>query len=108
MKNFLIFLLTIVMVSVSCNSKRLNSNNDKTITVFYKGCSDESEIISDLDQSIEPNKALLKENNIQLKIDTIDNKCGYFLSWNGKKKEISSVMTDIDFQTSVKDFFAIK
>jgi hypothetical protein len=110
MKKILIYLFAIftLMASFSCSSKKTNVNNDKVVTVFYKGCSDESEVISDLDNSIESNRSFFIKNNIQLKIDTTENMCGYLLKWNKKKKEISSVMTDIDLQTTVNEFFAIK
>ena len=80
----------------------------KLIILYSNGCSGGSEVISDLENSFETNKSFFEKNLIDIKFDTVQNKCGYLFKWNKKEKEIPSVMTDIDLQKFANQFFEVK
>jgi hypothetical protein len=105
--NLVIVLLLILFACNQSNHGQV-SKAQKTIIVYFNGCSGETEITSDLEHSIESNQTLLDKNQIKVQFDTIQNKCGYILKWDNKEKEALSAMTDIELQEFVKNFFNIK
>ena len=107
--NFIALSFSILLL-LSCSSNQVKKHENtktKSITIF-SGCSDGSEIISDIEQSIESNKSFFEQNQIKIVTDTLQNKCGYLLKWDKNEKEIQSVQTDIDLYNTAKQFFEIK
>lgn len=102
----------ILLIIISCDNKKQKEqplqNDNKEIILYCNGCEEDTEIISDLENSVDANKDFLTAHHIKLRIDTVENKCGCKLIWNKKGKTIESVMTDIELQNELKEFFEIK
>lgn len=93
------FFLLVLFFS-SCN----NESSTKKIIVF-NGC-DDVEVQQDLSLSIQGNTSYLKDNMIEVSIDSTTSTCGYKLIYGDKVKHIESVITDLDLMLLCKQFFS--
>lgn len=98
----LLTIISIILSSVCCNGNIL-SNEKKEIIVFLKCSSNEES--NDLVYSISQIKEELAKNNISVKMDSTQNKCGYIFIYGKKNKKITSVLTDLELLEEMDKFF---
>jgi hypothetical protein len=103
----IIFFLILISCSNFQNRTQINEKS-KLIVVYYNGCNDDAELISDLSHSFESNKSFFEKNKIIVQIDTIQKKCGYLFKLGKKEIVVESIMTDIDLENFTKHFFKIQ
>ena len=103
MRKLTLFIPIVVIILFACITK---NQSDKKIIIVYTYC-DDPEIFQDLALSIESNVDFFEKNEIVVESDTIEQKCGYILIFGEKKKQLESIMTDIELMMECKDFFKI-
>lgn len=101
LKNNLLFTTVLILTIFLYGCK----NSDERKIVVYTNCNN-IETYSDLNLSI--NNDFIKNENIELEIDTIKNLCGYKLIKGNNSKNIDNVMTDYDLMLEITEFYNIK
>jgi hypothetical protein len=81
-----------------------SKTNNRFEVVALLGC-ESVDSVQDLELSIENNKEIFENLNIEITRDSLSFDCGYLFKKNTEENLIRSVLTDIDLMQEVKNFF---
>lgn len=103
--NVLFKLIVIVMITImlGCVNNAVRTEQAKEIVIHSRCSSDE--IVNDLEYSVNQIKDKLASKHIIVKNDTLSNDCGYMFVYGEKKKQISTVLTDLELSEEVDKFY---
>lgn len=99
MKTIKFYLLVVLLlVSSAANAE------DKTLTIYVIGCSDEDQS-ADVIYAADQNYDSLKKMNVNIVVDEKKKRCGYGLKKGKQKKYLKSGLTDLELYDELFAFF---
>lgn len=96
----------VTLIMLITGSMAACSSNDLAI-YYYPGC-DNTEVSSDIRDSVEGISEFAKENRIALGAKEEAGKCGYLLVSGKENKYVGTAMTDLDLMVLSKEFFRLE